>query len=318
MTLGVAGNYRVSVIIPAYNAAATLQMQLDALAEQTEAPAFEVLVIDNRSTDGTYKLAENEARRSRIPLRVRSASQYQGASYARNVGAANATSDLLMFCDADDVVGEYWVRNGLRTFDYCDYWSGSARLLDETAFDTASLGEVRKYFDNGCIFVPPKPQVNTYFPILSAGTFGITKSLFVKMGGFDQSFGSNGEDNDFAFRASRNGFPTFSTDCVTIGYRGRWEPSIRRRLARRSARSHALLVTRYEVRKMSPYPHTLIEALKIIAYPAISAAKLRTWDAEQYGYRIARWRGFAEGRLKYGLLRKIPPTQLGIGLDKEG
>lgn len=107
--------FTCSVVIPAYNASATLPAQLRALAAQEPSPHvegdLEVVVVDNRSTDGTAevvaRLADELA--DRLPrLRCLSAPDQPGASYARDVGSRSATGELLLYCDSDDVVSPGW------------------------------------------------------------------------------------------------------------------------------------------------------------------------------------------------------------------
>ena len=98
---------RLSVIIPAHNAASVLGEQLEALRVQEGADPFEVLVCDNNSTDSTAQLALDEARS--LDLRVVDASGPASASHARNRGAVAAAGEILLFCDADDLVDPHWV-----------------------------------------------------------------------------------------------------------------------------------------------------------------------------------------------------------------
>lgn len=303
----------ISVIIPAFNAEQTLGLQLRALARQTDAPPFEVLVADNRSTDTTAEVARSVGEAEWLDVRVVSAAEHQGTSYARNVAASQARADLLMFCDADDVVGEYWLAHGLRAFDTTDLWTGGALLVTDDVYATEDIDAIRAAFFDGLPYAPPEQTQTSDFPVLSGGNFGCTAALFRQLGGFDQSFPINGEDNDFAFRAKWAGHEMYDASNVTLAYRGRWEPAVRRKLARRSARSHAQLVSRYHVRHLSPYPRTLVEAGKILVYPLVAATGRRPWDREEFGYRLARWCGFAEGRLRYGYLKQDPGPQLGVG-----
>src|SRR3954464_1168336 len=94
---------RISVIIPVRNGADTLAEQLEAPAGQTYSGEWEVILADNRATDGTRARAEQGS--SKLPvLTIVDASERPGSSFARNCGAAHATGDFLAFCDADDVV----------------------------------------------------------------------------------------------------------------------------------------------------------------------------------------------------------------------
>ncbi len=85
-----------SVIIPAYNSAATLARALDSVFAQTW-PAHEVIVIDDGSTDNTLQVARGFGDRVRIIHQSNA-----GVSMARNRGAEAATGDWLAFLDADD------------------------------------------------------------------------------------------------------------------------------------------------------------------------------------------------------------------------
>ncbi len=94
------GQGRLSVIIPAHNMSYCLPAVLDAIATQQTAARFEVIVVDDGSTDGTGDLAKQHPLRPavvRIPRRC-------GAATARNVGVAVAEGDTLVFADADMVL----------------------------------------------------------------------------------------------------------------------------------------------------------------------------------------------------------------------
>ena len=99
---------RLSVIIPCYNAAPTIAAQLDALTGQCWMHQWEVIVVNNHSTDGSMEVVERY--RTRLPhLRIVDAFARRSRPYALNVGAAAATGESLAFCDADDEVGPGWV-----------------------------------------------------------------------------------------------------------------------------------------------------------------------------------------------------------------
>lgn len=90
-------NPRFSVIIPAYNSAATLARTIDSVLAQTW-PALEIIVVDDASTDATGEVAKSYGEAIRYLCREQNA----GVSAARNYGAEQAKGDWLTFLDADD------------------------------------------------------------------------------------------------------------------------------------------------------------------------------------------------------------------------
>jgi teichuronic acid biosynthesis glycosyltransferase TuaG len=91
---------KVSVVMPAYNAAATLQASMDSVFAQTHADV-ELLVIDDCSKDATWTLIEEAAAREPrvVPIKM---AQNGGVAAARNAGIEAATGTHIAFLDSDD------------------------------------------------------------------------------------------------------------------------------------------------------------------------------------------------------------------------
>lgn len=98
---------RVSVVIPNYNYARTLELCLASLHHQTLQP-FEVIVSDDASTDDSVAVAE------RFGCRVLRAEVNGGVSAARNAGAAAARGDVLFFLDSDQALTPDSLENAAR------------------------------------------------------------------------------------------------------------------------------------------------------------------------------------------------------------
>jgi len=91
---------RFSIVMPAYNAVAFYQRALSSVLSQTY-PAYEILIIDDHSTDNTYDhIRVATAGDNRI--RVLQTQQNGGPAVARNLGIAAATGDWIAVLDADD------------------------------------------------------------------------------------------------------------------------------------------------------------------------------------------------------------------------
>ena len=82
---------RFSIIIPAFNSAATLARAVESVQKQSW-PAYEIIVVDDGSTDATADIARQFGATVRLIRQTNS-----GVSAARNAGAAAATGDWLAF-----------------------------------------------------------------------------------------------------------------------------------------------------------------------------------------------------------------------------
>lgn len=187
----------LTVVIPAYNAVRTLGEQLDALAAQQAPFAWEVVVADNGSTDGTRALVC--AAIERLPhLRLVDASATRGAGAARNAGVAEARGRAVAFCDADDVVSDGWVAAmgaGLAAH------SCVAGRNDWSRLNRAAILASR--IQDGVDRLEVSPDE---LRLLRAGTnnLGIRTDVFRRAGGFDLAAPAM-EDIDLVWRLQLGG-----------------------------------------------------------------------------------------------------------------
>jgi glycosyltransferase involved in cell wall biosynthesis len=98
----------LSVVIPVRNEERHLGEQLEALLAQEWDGEWEIIVVDNGSTDGTPGVVEVFAGRS-PRIRYLSAVEKADQSYAANIGVQASDAAAIAFCDADDVVAEGWL-----------------------------------------------------------------------------------------------------------------------------------------------------------------------------------------------------------------
>lgn len=100
----------MSVVLPTYNRCGLLHQAISVLLNQEAAGLnYEVIVVDNNSTDATRRTVEFYASADR---RLRYAfEQRQGVAYARNTGIQLARADVIAFCDDDVHVARDWVQN---------------------------------------------------------------------------------------------------------------------------------------------------------------------------------------------------------------
>ena len=98
MAARVAGNGRVTIVIPTYNRAALLPRAIESVLAQTAAKRCDIVVVDDGSTDDTPRVAARFAERI-LYFRQRNA----GVSAARNAGILARPNEFFAFLDSDDV-----------------------------------------------------------------------------------------------------------------------------------------------------------------------------------------------------------------------
>lgn len=106
----------VSVIVSTYNRIEQLPIAVDACLAQTGSDPYEVIVVDNNSTDGTRRWIEQRIARGETRLRY-VLEPRQGLPHARNAGIAHARGRILAFTDDDITVGPAWVGAIVRVFE---------------------------------------------------------------------------------------------------------------------------------------------------------------------------------------------------------
>jgi glycosyltransferase involved in cell wall biosynthesis len=205
----------VSVVVPAHNAAGVIGQQLGALARQRCARPWEVVVVDDHSSDGTGDVARSFT--DRLPgLVVLKTPRKSNPASARNAGAAAAAGTALLFCDADDVVSEDWV----------------SRMADAllTAHLVAGPLDLHRLNPPWVRATRPDSQEHGLQVWDVGGTrwlrhavgpnLGISRQLWEAIAGFDEELDA-GEDIDLCFRAQLAGYDLRYVPEATVHYRQR-------------------------------------------------------------------------------------------------
>ena len=119
MELGSTSKTRMTVIIPVYNSIESLGDTVESLDKQTaDQLQFEVVLVDDGSTDGSSGLCDSIAKKRENYRVLRQANQ--GVSSARNRGIMSSQGDYIMFLDADDSVSPNTIESLISCFDSMD------------------------------------------------------------------------------------------------------------------------------------------------------------------------------------------------------
>ncbi len=106
------GSPRASVIVPTYNRRGLMLAALEALSK-LDGPSFEVVVVDDGSTDDSFAAIVERATDLGLAGRVLRLKRNGGPAHARNVGILAARADVFAFTDSDCLPTPGWLRAGL-------------------------------------------------------------------------------------------------------------------------------------------------------------------------------------------------------------
>lgn len=204
----------ITVILPVYNAAATLDATIRSILDQTFC-SFELVVIDDGSTDGSLaRLLHHAASDDRIHLISR---KNGGVSSARNLGFKVAKAALIAFIDADDI----WHPRKL-----ADHVA-LHRDEPQVAASYARIAFIERYADDldgartvsslgpSCFALADVLGEN---PVCTASNLVVRRDWFRDTGGFDEQL-SFAEDQELIARLVAMGAHIKGIDAVLTGYR---------------------------------------------------------------------------------------------------
>lgn len=141
---------KISIIVPVYNAANTLERCVRSLTEQTYTE-IEIILVNDGSKDNSLELCN---RLSAEDNRIYVVNQANGGvSSARNAGLDAAHGEFVMFCDSDDWVSPDWCRIMLenhrpQSLTVCqfDSWQGSSFVEEENKTVTVDISRRMDFF----------------------------------------------------------------------------------------------------------------------------------------------------------------------------
>jgi glycosyltransferase involved in cell wall biosynthesis len=206
----------ISIIICTYNGASRLEKTIQHIASQKQVSfSFEVILVDNNSTDKTSIVAQELFLKYNILKYQIVLEPKQGCLYARKCGFLNANYELLLFCDDDNWFEENYLFNVKQGFDtYPD--AGILGGWSVPVFDENQI--VPKWFNSikGIFAIIDKPSFDRerYF-VVGAGMALQKKAAKLIFNEEFLSFGRNrdillsGEDNEMCDKAIALGFKIY-------------------------------------------------------------------------------------------------------------
>lgn len=184
----------VSIIVPVLNAAPIIGQLLDALSNQTyEQESYEIIVVDNGSTDNTKEVVEA------FPVILLEESRWRSPYAARNAGIARASGQVYAFTDADCTPETTWLECGVDVIERggIDLIGGKVNFTFSKQVTLAELADALWHLD-------VKRQIEHNRACMTANLF-VWSEVFDLIGPFDPNVRSGG-DGRWTRRATDRGF----------------------------------------------------------------------------------------------------------------
>lgn len=196
----------VSAIICTRDRCISLKRSLQAMIalRLDDADTFELLIVDNGSSDGTRGIVEDFIKIA--PFRAKYLFEPEtGLSFARNLGLVSASGDLIMFTDDDCLVEADWVEVARSVFadDLLKLVGGRVELFNKDHLSLVTkTSPVRETMASS----------NQIFGFLHGANMTFGRAVVQKIGVFDVRLGAgtrlrSAEDTDFVYRAFISGVP---------------------------------------------------------------------------------------------------------------
>jgi len=186
----------ISVVIPAYNEEHVIDACLQSFMHQTFKQPFEIILVNNNSTDTMLEKAKIYA--DRIPLRIVHEKK-KGRGSARKTGFLAAKGNIILSTDADSMIPPYWIEKMAAHFEDGSVIAvtGTGKITDRskisnTLFNVLQPLSMRAY----------RLTFGHYW--LTGFNFAITKDAYLKAGGFNEDLNAQ-EDVELAFRVKKIG-----------------------------------------------------------------------------------------------------------------
>jgi glycosyltransferase involved in cell wall biosynthesis len=209
---------RISVVVPTYNRLDTLRHVIPALLAQDVGPgAFEVVVADSRSDDGTAaylaEVAQTAPHVRHLP------GPYTGRASARNAGIAAARAPIVLFTDADIIASPDLLSRHLER-----HAAGSPKAVIgcEVQVDSYEQYVYKRDHPDARRPLHPSARMRISWLYFLTGNASVRKVDLERVGGFDEDFTGYGhEDLELGYRLERAGIPIhYAPDAVNY----HWHP----------------------------------------------------------------------------------------------
>jgi glycosyltransferase involved in cell wall biosynthesis len=282
-----------SVVLPCFNGASTLSVMFDSLVHQTYKGDWELVFVNNGSTDNSVEIAERY--RNRLPA-LRIVQAYSGRGPRGNVGHSYtcgfraARGDLILVCESDDELDPHWMEEMVKALGSCDF---AVPSLDYEKLNPPALTWGQDKGKQSRSEGLPSHAAPLYLPFAVCNAIGMTQACYRRVGDPTDWIGPPW-DIDYSWRVQLAGMKLTFVPEALVHYRLRHDAGSRWKQAVNWGKGQLQIQLRYG---MAPWPRFAWHALSRVARTglrlAIGVAVLG------YSFAYGVWDlGFAWGELQ--------------------
>ncbi len=211
---------KIHIIVPTFNRAHWIGDGLKTLDEQTSDGAFEfdIIVVDNNSTDETEQVVRELAAQSKSTIQY-FRQMLPGDAPTRNCGVNAGDGQWFAFFDDDQLAEPDWLSELYRAARAANaHVVGGPVHLDLPQSELQRIGPLcRRALREISYYSTLQPYINNDLP--GTGNALVRREVFRAIGDFDESMTSGGSDSDFFLRAREGGFRLWYTPTAVIRHR---------------------------------------------------------------------------------------------------
>lgn len=224
-SINLLNNPLVSIITVTWNGEGHLRRLLDSIYKNTIYPNYEILIVDNNSTDNTWKVIEDFE--NKLSLRIiNNPDNTKNFSENNNIAAKQANGEFLVFINNDIEVTYGW----LKSLVYSYYTTENPGIIGSKLLYPENHPEINKshkiqhcgvdfkfdgsFFRGYHIYNGENFDVEDYSkpisrPVVTAALLLISKDLFNQIGCFDENYNYGYEDVDLNLKVKKLGYNIF-------------------------------------------------------------------------------------------------------------
>ncbi len=224
---------KISFVVPLYNAIEYTRQMLKSFVETVDRIDFEIIFVDNNSTDGTKQLLMELETKEFFKRRTYNIYNDENLNFAGacNQGASSAHGEYLIFLNSDLILTKGWLEPFINVANSDSEIGviGNKHIFPDTGLlhhcfiafsENLTSYHYLRNINPDCIRVNYSRECQ----VVTGACFLVKTKIFNQLGGFDNNFINGFEDTDFCLRVKESGYKVYYTHKSTIYHYGQKSP----------------------------------------------------------------------------------------------